>query len=186
MCVGAARVSPFRITGVGLSAQTTRRAIAERTRSMNRLAVLALALLPTAALSARADPLEGLTIASEVDAPYNRNAMYGRWRDADNDCQKTRDEVLAIESLIPVTMNNAGCKVTAGLWFDPFTSLMFMDPGDVDIDHLVPLKEAHQSGAHAWDNDKRRRYTNDLDNPGHLIAVDDGTDQSKGFKGRMC
>ncbi len=55
-------------------------------------------------------------------------------------------------------------------------------PGDVDIDHPVPLKEAHQSGAHAWDNDKRRRYANDLDNPGHLNAVDDSTNQSKGDK----
>ncbi len=44
------------------------------------------------------------------------------------------------------------------------------------------LEGAHQSGAHAWDNDKRRQYTNDLDNPGHLIGVDDGTNQSKGFK----
>ncbi len=72
--------------------------------------------------------------------------------------------------------------MTSGLWFDPYTGLTFIDPSDIDIDHLVPLKEAHQSGAHAWDNDKRRQYTNDLDNPGHLIGVDDGTNQSKGHK----
>ena len=136
----------------------------------------------TAALSARADPLDGLTIAPEVDAPYDRNAMYGDWRDADGDGLKTRDEVLAAESLIPATLRDDGRKVTAGLWFDPYTGLAFTDPEDVDIDHLVPLKEAHQSGAHAWTNEKRRSYTNDLDNPGHLIAVDDGTNQSKGFK----
>ena len=44
------------------------------------------------------------------------------------------------------------------------------------------LEGASLSGAHAWDNDKRRQYTNDLDNPGHLIGVDDGKNQSKGFK----
>ncbi len=108
--------------------------------------------------------------------------MYGRWRDADNDGLNTRDEVLAMESLIPVTLDDQGRKVTSGLWFDPYTGLTFIDPGDIDIDHLVPLKEAHQSGAHAWDNDKRRKYTNDLDNSGHLIGVDDGTNQSKGHK----
>ena len=91
----------------------------------------------TAALSARADPLDGLTIAPEVDAPYDRNAMYGDWRDADGDGLKTRDEVLAAESLIPATLRDDGRKVTAGLWFDPYTGLAFTDPEDVDIDHLV-------------------------------------------------
>ena len=149
---------------------------------MLRLAAFLTLLLAIAAPVAQADPLEGITIVPEVDAPYNRDAMYGRWRDADDDCQNTRHEVLAVESLIPITMDNDGCAVTAGLWFDAYTGLTFTDPGDVDIDHLVPLKEAHQSGAHAWDNDRRRRYTNDLGNPGHLIAVDDGTNQSKGHK----
>ncbi len=143
---------------------------------------LSLALAIIAPFTGHADPLDGITIAPEVDAAYDREAMYGRWRDADGDGLNTRHEVLAMESLIPVTMDDQGRNVTAGLWFDPYTGLTFVDPGDVDIDHLVPLKEAHQSGAHAWDNDKRRLYTNDLDNPGHLISVDDGTNQSKGHK----
>ena len=134
------------------------------------------------ALGAHAAPLDDLTIEPEVDAPYDRVAMYGDWQDADGDCQNTRHEVLADESLVQVTLSDDGCKVTAGLWFDPYTGLTFTDPGDVDIDHLVPLKEAHQSGAHAWNDDMRRSYANDLDNPGHLIAVDDGTNQSKGHK----
>lgn len=129
-----------------------------------------------------ADPLDGITIAPEVDAPYDRESMYGSWRDDDGDCQNTRQEVLAAESLIPVVLSDDGYNVRTGLWFDPYTGLTFTVPGDLDIDHLVPLKEAHQSGAHAWTNEKRRDYANDLDNPGLLIAVDDGTNQSKGDK----
>jgi len=149
-----------------------------RCRLAATVAVLALMLAAPAA----ADPLDGITIAPEVDAPYDRESMYGGWRDDDGDCQNTRQEVLAAESLIPVVLSDDGCNVRTGLWFDPYTGLTFAAPGDLDIDHLVPLKEAHQSGAHAWTNEKRRDYANDLDNPGHLIAVDDGTNQSKGDK----
>ena len=146
------------------------------------LSATAVALGLVLAGPATADPLDGITIAPEVDAPYDRPSMYGSWRDDDGDCQNTRHEVLAAESLVPVTLSGNGCSVTAGLWFDPYTGLTFVDPGDLDIDHLVPLKEAHQSGAHAWTNEKRRDYANDIENPGHLIAVDDGTNQSKGHR----
>jgi hypothetical protein len=134
------------------------------------------------AAPAAADHLDGLTIAPEVNAPYDRESMYGGWRDDDGDCQNTRQEVLAAESLIPAVLSDDGCNVKTGLWFDLYTGLTFTTPGDLDIDHLVPLKEAHQSGAHAWTDEKRRDYANDQDNPGHLIAVDDGTNQSKGDK----
>ena len=132
-----------------------------------------------AATSAQAADIQGVMIAPEVDATYSRT-MYGNWRDEDGDCQNTRDEVLIAESLAPVTLREDSCKVTAGLWFDPYTGMTFTVPGDLDIDHFVPLKEAHQSGGHAWDTDRRRQYANDLSNPGHLIAVDDSTNQSKG------
>ncbi len=67
--------------------------------------------------------------------------MYGDCRDADGDHLNTRNEVLATESLIPVTLDDQGRKVTSGLWFDPYTGLTFIDPGDIDIDHLVPLRK---------------------------------------------
>ena len=83
---------------------------------------LSLALATIAPLTGHADPLDGITIAPEVDAAYDRDAMYGRWRDADNDGLNTRGEVLAMESLVPVTLDDQGRKVTSGLWFDPYTT----------------------------------------------------------------
>jgi hypothetical protein len=146
------------------------------------LVISVLALGVALAAPVAADSLDGVTVAPEVDAPYDRESMYGGWRDDDGDCQNTRQEVLIVESLVPVALSDNGCSVMSGLWFDPYTGLTFTVPGDLDIDHLVPLKEAHQSGAHAWTDEKRRDYANDLDNPGHLIAVDDGTNQSKGHR----
>jgi|TARA_B110000046_G_scaffold154127_1_gene163921 hypothetical protein len=45
------------------------------------------------------------------------------------------------------------------------------DPKKLDIDHLVPLAEAHSSGANYWDAEKRKAFTKDLSDIRSLIAV---------------
>ena len=113
------------------------------------------AALTLAATHAMGDPLDGIVIEDENNTPYARN-MYGGWRDADHDCQDARQEVLIAESLVPPTLDDAGCRVVSGLWYGLFSGQAFTDPSKLDIDHLVPLKEAHQSGGHAWTRDRRR------------------------------
>ena len=113
-------------------------------------------------------------------ADYDRRE-YGGWIDFDGDCINTRHEVLAAESLVPPLFLN--CKVVTGLWFDPYTGRTFTDPTDLDVDHLVPLKEAHISGGFAWTREEKRAYANDLDNPGHLIAVEARENRQKGARG---
>jgi len=69
---------------------------------------------------------------------YNRSD-YHHWIDADNDCQSTRNEVLKAESVIPVSFKtNSKCKVASGKWIDPYTGRTFNNPGQLDIDHVVP------------------------------------------------
>ena len=88
---------------------------------------------------------------------------YPHWIDLDQDCQNTRHEVLVEESTVPVQFKtNKKCRVVDGKWWDSFTGKKFNDPGKLDIDHLVPLKEAHQSGAYAWDKAKRKAFANEL------------------------
>ena len=141
---------------------------------MLRLLMLLALLLPGLAW--------GQVIEPEVDAPYDRARQYGGWIYADRDCMNTRHEVLAAESLVPPVLSPDGCKVIGGLWYGLYTGRTFTDPRDLDIDHLVPLKEAHQSGAHAWDRERRRAYANDMTNPGHLIAVEARANRAKGAK----
>ena len=75
------------------------------------------------------------------------------------------------------------CRVASGQWVAPFTSAVITDPSALDIDHLVPLANAHRSGGYAWDSDRKRAYANDLSNPAHLVAVTASANRSKGAKG---
>ena len=75
------------------------------------------------------------------------------------------------------------CRVETGRWFGAFTGVYTGDPGDLDIDHLVPLKNAHLSGGWRWDADMREEYANYLQEEIHLIAVTKGANRSKGAKG---
>ena len=114
---------------------------------------------------------------------YNRTQHFGSgWIDEDKDCQNTRQEVLIEESYVPVILDSANCNVLYGLWICPFTGEMFIRPIKLDIDHLVPLKEAWLSGADEWTKEKRVAYANDLSYPEHLVAVKLGANRSKGAK----
>ena len=59
------------------------------------------------------------------------------------------------------------CRVETGRWFGAFTGVYVENPGDLDIDHQVPLKNAHLSGGWIWDADMREEYANYLGEENH-------------------
>ena len=75
------------------------------------------------------------------------------------------------------------CRVTSGEWLAPYTGTVVTDPGKLDIDHMVPLGNAHASGASNWSASQRERYANYLDDLQHLIAVTASANSSKGARG---
>jgi len=117
-----------------------------------------------------------------VASTYNRDDYLPAWGDDDGDCINTRHEVLIIESLVPVTMNDSGCLVSTGEWYDPITGQTFTESSDVDIDHHVALSEAHRSGADVWPSEEKKAFANDLLNSFSLQAMDDSTNSSKSDK----
>lgn len=115
----------------------------------------------------------------DIGGEYNRED-WGNWIDEDGDGLNTRHEALAEESLIkPVISNN---KVVSGKWFDKYTGKYFTNPSDLDIDHLVPLKNAYISGASNWSKKKKNRYYNYLKYDNHLIAVSKSANRNKSDK----
>lgn len=128
------------------------------------------------------DQLEVAAVPQGIPS-YDRDD-WRHWVDDDGDCQNTRAEVLVAESYASVSFSASNaCLVDAGEWYDPYTGTTVYDAQELDVDHMVPLKNAHLSGAWAWSYDERRRFANDIDHPESLIAVSSSANQSKGARG---
>ena len=126
-----------------------------------------------------------ITIAPiPADIPEYDRDDWKHWTDADGDCQDAREEVLVEESLDEVTFEtDQQCRVESGRWFGAFTGVYVEDPGDLDIDHMVPLRNVHYSGGWDWRLSEKRWYANFLFDDDHLIAVASRANRSKGARG---
>lgn len=123
-----------------------------------------------------ADPV-GLRIEPERGDGYNRD-LFRHWVDADGDGCDTRKEVLITESLEPV-QTGSSCAILSGRWYSIYDNTETTDSSRFDIDHVVALKEAWDSGAWNWSADQRRDFANDLSQPYFLIAVSASSNRSK-------
>ena len=125
---------------------------------------------------APSDPV-GLRIEPEFVGGYNRD-LFADWYDADRNGCNTRKEVLIAESLDPIQIGSS-CSITGGRWFSIYDNVETTDSSSFDIDHMVPLSEAWDSGAWNWNADQRKHFANDLDQPFFLIAVTASSNRSK-------
>lgn len=107
--------------------------------------------------------LAKLTVKAENNYGYDRDKYFGRWNDADKDCQNTRAEVLILESTVTTTFTSSTkCTVATGKWVTPFDGLTHTSASAVDIDHHVPVHEAWGAGAKSWTQAQRVAFYNDL------------------------
>jgi hypothetical protein len=127
------------------------------------------------------DVLAIILVENEQPTGYDRS-LFPHWLDLDGDGCSTRAEVLIRDSVTPAQVDPFGCGVVAGDWVSPYDGAVWSDPGDVDIDHVVALKEAWDSGAWRWDANRRMLFANDLDDPRTLRAVTDDVNQAKSDK----
>ncbi len=118
------------------------------------------------------------------DIPKYDRKEWRHWTDEDGDCQDARQEVLIAESTVDVTYTDERrCRVLQGHWVGPYTGTEVTDPGDLDVDHMVPLANAHKSGGWSWSDEKKSAYANSFAHPGHLIATTARANRAKGAKG---
>lgn len=120
------------------------------------------------------------SLAPQVRTAYNRKD-WPHWIDADNDCQNTRAEILIRDNTGTIKYKrNKPCNVSWGKWVCPYTGKEFTKASDMDIDHIVPLSDAHRTGGAGWSRKKKREFAND---PLNLIAVDDDINKEKSDQG---
>jgi Protein of unknown function (DUF1524)/Excalibur calcium-binding domain len=141
----------------------------------------------TAAEAARAASM--LTAYNAVDtlktstwlshAGYSRSQFGKAWIDVDGNHCDTRDDILARDLR---SISRAGaCKVLSGTLPDPYTGQTIYyvrgNGSGVDIDHVVALSNAWETGAAVWAYSKRAALAND---PANLLAVDASANRQKG------
>jgi hypothetical protein len=114
---------------------------------------------------------------------YDRDD-WNHWIDENGDCQNTRHEVLIEESFETVTYtSDTYCSVSTGKWYGNYTGKYYYNASELDIDHFIPLKNAHQSGGYNWSSAKKEGFSNYRLDPDNLIAVNLSANRSKGAKG---
>ena len=153
---------------------------------MRRIVVLGLllTLLPTTASAAANDALTALNQLEvkgrAAKTGYSR-AQFPHWSDPDrNGCDARNDTLKRDLTNITYKVGTRDCKVVGGQLLDPFSgkSLTFSSTkSNIDIDHLVALSNAWQTGAAYFDKAKRTQIAND---PLNLLAVDAKLNRQKG------
>ena len=153
---------------------------------MRRIVVLGLllTLLPTTAPAAANDALTALNQLEvkgrAAKTGYSR-AQFPHWSDPDrNGCDARNDTLKRDLTNITYKVGTRDCKVVGGQLLDPFSgkSITFSSTkSNIDIDHLVALSNAWQTGAAYFDKAKRTQIAND---PLNLLAVDAKLNRQKG------
>lgn len=113
-----------------------------------------------------------------IENKYLRSE-WEHWTDNDKDCQNTRQEILIERSLVKVKLNKRGCTVIRGKWMDYYYPEEHILAKNVDIDHLIPLKHAHDSGASNWSKAEKKLFAND---PHNLVITNRSYNRIKGAK----
>lgn len=136
---------------------------------------------PTAAKALAADGTLRIRPAAAM-AGYRRDQFGPAWADVDHNGCDTRNDILNRDlSAKQWRTGTHQCVVIAGILRDPYTGRTIhfakAHATAVQIDHVVPLGDAWQTGAASWTDARRKQFAND---PENLLAVDGPANEAKG------
>ena len=154
---------------------------------MRRIVVIALLLSLFPATNSQSATNDALTALNKLEvkgrAPktgYTRS-QFPHWSDPDRNGCDARNDILK-RDLTNITYKSGtrDCKVIAGQLLDPFSGKVITFSTTkvvIDIDHVVSLSNAWQTGAAYFDKNTRLLIAND---PINLLAVDAKLNRQKG------
>ena len=153
---------------------------------------LVLSLVVAGIMPANADPVASTLFIIEAQVTKGRapktgytRAQFGpEWADVDRNRCDTRNDILKrdLTNLVIKEKTN-GCTVLSGTLVDPFSGeiINFVQGAKsskgVEIDHLVALSNAWQTGAFKLTPEQRKAFAND---PLNLLAVKGKLNSQKG------
>lgn len=113
---------------------------------------------------------------------YSRE-QFPHWKDPDKNGCDSRNDILKRDlTNIIFKAGTNNCKVIAGTLLDPYSNKLIefdisKSSSTIDIDHVVALSNAWQTGAFKLTLDQRTNFAND---PINLLAVDFKLNRQKG------
>ena len=122
--------------------------------------------------------LDALVVAPEgARVGYDRD-LFSHWVDDDqNGCDARQDTLAAQVIGFPQVDLVDPCVIIEGDWYSIYDAVSYSgSPSELDVDHVVALAEAWDSGADGWSSSERRRFAND---PINLLAVTASSNRSK-------
>ena len=154
---------------------------------MRRIVVITLLLTLLSPANTQAAPIDALVALNNLEvkgrAPktgYARS-QFPHWSDPDrNGCDARNDTLKRDLTNVTYKVGTRDCKVIAGQLLDPFSGKVITFSTTkvvIDIDHVVALSNAWQTGAAYFDKNKRSQIAND---PLNLLAVDSKLNRQKG------
>ena len=154
---------------------------------MRRIVLLSL-LLAFIPLQTNAAPkedalttLNSLSVKGRAAKTGYTRAQFPTWSDLDRNGCDTRNEILNRDlTMVSFKDGTRDCKVISGSLIDPYSGKVIVfssTKSTIDIDHVVALSNAWQTGAAYFDKTKRQQIAND---PLNLLAVDYSLNRQKG------
>jgi DNA uptake protein ComE-like DNA-binding protein len=165
--LGASTVGPTRTT---TSTSTTSSTSTTRTTSTT---------LPVVSAVVGLSDLERLRVEAEPSRQGYARSLFPHWNDTNGSGCNARQDVLRAQvvGFAQVDLFDR-CVIIEADWYSLFDGITHSgSPSELDVDHVVSLAEAWDSGAWAWDRTRRRAFAND---PINLLAVTAASNRSKG------
>jgi hypothetical protein len=133
----------------------------------------------TSATSAATTQLAALAIKGRAPMTGYTRSQFGPTWPPERGCD-ARNEVLRRD--LTATTLKGSCTVTTGTLTSPYTgaTIHFVrgpQSAAVQIDHVIALGDAWQTGAQSWSASERETFAND---PTELLAVDGTSNEQKG------
>ena len=154
---------------------------------MRRIVLLSLllSLIPLQTVAATNDDaltvLNTLAVKGRAAKTGYTREQFPHWSDLNRNGCDTRNEILNRDlTKVIFKAGTRDCKVISGSLIDPYSGKEITFSGTkstIDIDHVVALSNAWQTGAAYFDKTKRQLIAND---PLNLLAVDSNLNRQKG------
>lgn len=127
-----------------------------------------------------AEALEKIAVKGRAPKTGYERTQFGDGWDIQDGCD-VRNIILR-RDLTNIQTDEKGCKIVSGQLNDPYTGKIIAftrgdtTSDDVQIDHVIALSNAWQTGAQALTAEQRQQFAND---PLELLAVDGEANQQK-------